>query len=123
MQRLICAELCESVFRNKEAWKLFRARTSIAILAAAVLLITAGQALAAPTCAGRPATIVGTDEADRILGTMRQDVIVAGGGNDLIRALDGRDWLCGGPGRDEIHAGLLVTSDYSTVARKSSTCP
>jgi Tol biopolymer transport system component len=55
-----------------------------------------------PTCAGVPATIVGTAGADRIVGTVHRDVIVGLGGDDRIVALGGDDLICGGPGDDVI---------------------
>lgn len=48
-----------------------------------------------PTCAGLPATIVGTDQRDVLKGTDGDDVIVGLGGNDVIRGLDGNDTICG----------------------------
>ena len=42
-----------------------------------------------PTCAGLPATIVGTDGSDILFGTSGADVIVALGGNDIIFARGG----------------------------------
>ena len=38
-----------------------------------------------PLCAGRPATIVGTQGDDLIIGTRGDDVIHGLGGNDLTR--------------------------------------
>ncbi|MFN3216090.1 MAG: hypothetical protein ACE367_06310 [Acidimicrobiales bacterium] len=75
---------------------------------------------APPTCNGRPATIIGTNRADRIRGTNRADVIVtfggrdrifgragndticSGGGSDIIRASGGNDWVSGGAGPDTV---------------------
>jgi len=66
-------------------------------------------------CAGRTATIAGTDKADRALrGTSGRDVILALRGNDRVRGRGGDDVICarggrdrvkGGPGRDKIRAG------------------
>lgn len=53
-------------------------------------------------CAGRVATIVGTDRRDVLRGTRRADVIVGLGGDDVIRAGGGNDLVCGGPGRDRL---------------------
>lgn len=58
-----------------------------------------------PTCAGRPATVVGTDGTDFIRGTPGDDVIFAGGGDDSIQALGGDDIICTGTGHDRIRAG------------------
>ena len=56
-------------------------------------------------CAGRNATIVGTDEDDIIVGTARNDVIHARRGNDVVRASGGNDIVCGGKGDDELRGG------------------
>jgi Ca2+-binding RTX toxin-like protein len=59
----------------------------------------------AARCAGRQATIVGTNGRDRIRGTRRRDVIAARGGNDVISGLGGNDLICGGAGGDKIAGG------------------
>ncbi len=85
---------------------------AIAVLAA--LMVLAGAAVAAtpkgkgggaPTCHGRPATIVGTDGDDVIHGTPDRDVVWGGPGNDRIYGSLGNDLICGGPGADLIHGG------------------
>jgi uncharacterized delta-60 repeat protein len=58
-----------------------------------------------PTCAGEPATIVGTARGETLRGTAGNDVIVARGGADRIRAGRGRDLVCGGRGRDVLSGG------------------
>lgn len=58
-----------------------------------------------PRCGGQPATIVGTNRADRIEGTPERDVIVARGGNDVVRALGGDDIVCGNGGADLLTGG------------------
>ncbi len=58
-----------------------------------------------PSCAGVPATIVGTNGDDVLVGTERRDVIFAGLGNDTVNALGGDDLICGGFGDDTIDAG------------------
>jgi uncharacterized delta-60 repeat protein len=58
-----------------------------------------------PSCAGSPATIIGTRGADRLEGTHRRDVIVALGGQDSVRARDGADLVCAGPGNDRVAGG------------------
>ena len=60
------------------------------------------DAPAAPICAGRDATIVGTEGADTLTGTDGRDVIASLGGNDVIRGLDGKDAICGGADADVI---------------------
>ena len=56
-------------------------------------------------CAGRLATIVGTNKRDVLRGTRGRDVIAGLGGNDRILGLGGNDIICGGPGRDVIVGG------------------
>ncbi|MFC0504863.1 hypothetical protein [Micromonospora costi] len=61
--------------------------------------------VAAPLCAGREPTIVGTDDADRLVGTTGADVIAGRGGDDVIVGLGGDDVLCGGAGADRLVGG------------------
>ncbi len=56
-------------------------------------------------CAGRAATIVGTDGDDDITGTAGNDVIHARRGNDTVRASGGDDVVCGGAGNDVLRGG------------------
>ncbi|MBK5218219.1 MAG: PD40 domain-containing protein [Thermoleophilia bacterium] len=58
-----------------------------------------------PGCAGRPATIIGTERNDKLIGTKRADVILALGGDDHIRSLSAPDVICAGAGRDHVDAG------------------
>lgn len=60
-----------------------------------------------PTCFGRQATIVGTEDAEVIVGTVGPDVIVGGGGRDVIRGLAGRDYLCRGHIGDPLHDPVI----------------
>lgn len=55
-----------------------------------------------PTCGGKPATCIGTEDHDVILGTDGDDVIVAGPGNDVVHGSSGNDTICGGPGNDSL---------------------
>lgn len=66
---------------------------------------TPTPAQAAPTCFGRPATIVGTNGSDVIYGTNFPDVIASLGGNDSVHARAGGDFICGGDGSDVIFDG------------------
>jgi Ca2+-binding RTX toxin-like protein len=61
--------------------------------------------IAAPACAGRKATIVGSAGSDVILGTARADVIVTGGGADSITGGGGQDTICSGAGDDTVDGG------------------
>lgn len=58
--------------------------------------------VAAPTCAGRRATIVGSG---LVRGTREDDVIVGGPARDRIRGRGGDDIVCGRGGADVISAG------------------
>lgn len=69
------------------------------------LLAQPAGAQTAAQCAGRTATIVGTDDADVLTGTRRADVIVGNGGNDRIFGLGGNDIICGNAGNDLIQGG------------------
>ena len=64
-----------------------------------------GTPATAAKCAGRKATIVGTNGRDVIRGTARRDVIAAFGGNDIVRALGGDDIVCAGAGNDTVLGG------------------
>lgn len=64
-----------------------------------------GSSTVKGTCAGRPATIAGTDRRDVIRGTPRRDVIAAGAGNDVISGLGGNDLICAGAGDDRVLGG------------------
>ena len=56
-------------------------------------------------CAGRRATIAGTEGDDELTGTEGVDVIAALSGNDRIEGLGGDDIICGSGGDDAISAG------------------
>ena len=83
-------------------------RTFIAAANVALLAIPlfGAVASAAPSCDGRPATIVGTNASEDIQGTNGRDVIVAKGGDDHIDGRAGSDIICGGEGVDLIRGGL-----------------
>ena len=53
-------------------------------------------------CAGKVATIVGTDQRETLRGTPGNDVIAALGGNDRVVAGRGNDIVCGGSGNDRL---------------------
>jgi uncharacterized delta-60 repeat protein len=55
-----------------------------------------------PTCAGKPATIIGTQAADTLSGTPQKDVIVGLGGKDRIRGGGASDIVCAGAGNDTV---------------------
>lgn len=58
-----------------------------------------------PSCAGIPATIVGTDNDDVLQGTEGDDVIFAARGNDTVDGLGGNDIICTGFGDDFVLGG------------------
>ena len=58
-----------------------------------------------PTCNGLPATIIGTNRADRLIGTPGNDVIVGLSGDDWINGMGGNDTICGGDGNDILVGG------------------
>ncbi|MDH3704548.1 MAG: family 43 glycosylhydrolase [Acidimicrobiia bacterium] len=70
-----------------------------------VSLAAANGSVAAPTCQGEFATIIGTGAADNIVGTAGRDVIVALGGNDTINGRGGNDLICAGTGSDTLRGG------------------
>jgi len=61
--------------------------------------------LSSCSCKGRPASIVGTDGADKLMGTAAPDVIAGRGGKDTIFGLAGNDRICGGAGKDTLKGG------------------
>lgn len=79
--------------------------TVLALTAPVAIAVAAPASAATPTCAGFPATIIGTDGNNVIHGTSGKDVIVAKAGNDTIYGLGDRDALCGGPGSDKLFGG------------------
>ena len=56
-------------------------------------------------CAGKKATIVGTNGKDKLKGTKKKDVISAGGGKDSVKGRGGNDLICGGKGKDKLAGG------------------
>ncbi len=65
-----------------------------------------GTSTPAPAqCAGKAATIVGTNGNDSLAGTRAADVIAGLGGKDKIKGLAGKDVICGGAGGDRLLGG------------------
>jgi uncharacterized delta-60 repeat protein len=56
-------------------------------------------------CAGRKATVIGTNGKDKLKGTKKRDVISAGKGKDKVKGLKGNDLICGGKGKDKLLGG------------------
>ena len=87
---------------------------SVVRLTAPALLLVAGLTAGAPaaqvqaavpTCAGEPATLVGTARSDSLAGTPGRDVIVGRAGDDVITGRGGNDLICGGGDADELRGG------------------
>jgi uncharacterized delta-60 repeat protein len=57
------------------------------------------------SCAGKDATIIGTDAGEKLKGTSEDDVIAALGGNDTVKAGNGDDLICLGDGKDKASGG------------------
>jgi Ca2+-binding RTX toxin-like protein len=74
---------------------------AIALVSAMAFFASPGV-VAAATCLGHKATIVGTDRQDHLVGTTGPDVIVGKGGGDRVYGRDGNDLVCGGRGSDEL---------------------
>jgi Ca2+-binding RTX toxin-like protein len=88
--------------------------TVLGVLALGATAVSPPAHSAAATCAGVPATIVGTAGDDELVGTAGDDVIAgldgqdtidAGAGDDLVCGDAGADALVGGPGDDRLHGG------------------
>ena len=79
----------------------------LAVVALTVLLGWSARADAQSevTCAGRSATIVGSEGRDTLTGTSGRDIIVALGGNDRVSAGPGDDVVCLGAGNDALNGG------------------
>jgi len=80
-----------------------------------VVVVSSASAQTVLTCAGKPATIIGTDGPDVLRGTAGADVIVAKGGDDRIFAGGGNDTICGNAGADYIQGGAgadLIIGGY-----------
>jgi Ca2+-binding RTX toxin-like protein len=91
------------------------ARLAFALLAplaavAAFFAFGVNGAQGAPSCQGKPATIV--SNAATITGTKAPDVIVAGPGDNTIRGEGGNDTICGGEGNDTIDGERGVDAIY-----------
>src|SRR5918996_2556582 len=95
-----------------------RLLTSIVVVALAGAILPLHPAIAASTCFGKRATIVGTNRDqskpvelkgtpgdDVIVGLKGIDYIYGRGGDDLICAAGGDDYIDGGPGNDKIKGG------------------
>lgn len=84
-------------------------RTACLVAFGTLLLAAVGPTVpaqsAGATCAGVPATIVGTAGDDELAGTPGDDVIAGLDGVDVIDAGAGNDLVCGDAGPDRITGG------------------
>jgi Ca2+-binding RTX toxin-like protein len=84
----------------------------VAMFSLALLLTTslpwvdAGAVSTTATCMGKPATIMGTQQDDKLVGTPRNDVIVGLRGDDWIKGRAGDDIICGMGGVEYMRGGL-----------------
>ena len=88
--------------------------TVLGVITLGTTCFTAPAQSAVVTCAGVPATIVGTVGDDELTGTAGDDVIAGldgqdtidgGAGNDLVCGDSGSDRLTGGDGDDDLYGG------------------
>jgi Ca2+-binding RTX toxin-like protein len=75
---------------------------AVVLLCLAVTAARGSAQVAAETCFGAAATIVGTEGKDAIIGTAGPDVIVTLGGDDSVVAGAGNDRVCTGAGNDAV---------------------
>jgi Ca2+-binding RTX toxin-like protein len=101
-------------------------RIGLVVAVGGLPLAIAPAARAAPSCFGKPATLVGSKRSETLRGTARADVIVSlggsddvfgGGGDDRICAGSGRDLVVGGEGRDAMSGGGHADRIYGAAAR------
>ncbi|HEX5762629.1 MAG TPA: hypothetical protein VFY04_05865 [Solirubrobacterales bacterium] len=69
------------------------------------------------TCAGQPATVLGTGGDDRLVGTVGDDVVLARGGDDIVHTFRGHDLVCGGSGDDVVRAGIWADRVFGNAGR------
>lgn len=67
------------------------------------ILFTTESFADTPKCNGIDATIVGTNNKEKIYGTSGDDIIAALEGNDIIFGKSGNDIICGGAGNDVLY--------------------
>lgn len=83
-----------------------RAVVPLALLSLVVTILSLPTASAGtPTCAGAPATEIGTGDDDVLRGTAGRDVFLGRGGDDRLIGRGGDDVFCAGPGNDVVKGG------------------
>ena len=80
-----------------------RAMVAVVLSISLMAIFTPVSHASTPTCAGSPATIVGTSGNDTLTGTSGADVIVGLQGNDVIHGGGASDLICGNKGADTIY--------------------
>jgi Ca2+-binding RTX toxin-like protein len=78
---------------------------AVVLLSLALTTARGAAQIAAVTCFGADATIVGTERNDALFGTAGSDVIATLGGDDTVVALGGADRICTGAGNDGVLGG------------------
>lgn len=69
------------------------------------------------SCAGLPATLLGTGGDDRLIGTRGPDVVLARRGADVIHTFSGHDVVCAGPGRDVVRSGVWADRVFGNAGQ------
>jgi len=104
---------------RRRAWGSIGVVAGLLVVAAGVHVGLGPARAVAASCAGQPATMIGTAKKDRLVGTPGNDVIVGLGGNDMIDGAGGDDVLCGDAGVDTISGGdgndQIFAGDNGTV--------
>jgi Ca2+-binding RTX toxin-like protein len=94
------------VISSVREWRAGLVLSTVLALGPAALLQPAAKAVGgAVTCAGEPATVVGTAGDDVLTGTRGRDVIAGLEGDDVVRGGRGDDVLCGDDGADVVRGG------------------
>ena len=57
------------------------------------------------SCNGKVATIIATNQSEKIKGTKGNDIIATLGGNDKVNGRNGKDIICAGAGNDKVNGG------------------
>lgn len=107
------------IAKRKEGPPVLKKVAVVAVLSCSLAPVPA--AAQAQFCAGREATIVGTDGRDVIEGTRHADIIAALGASDVVDGGGGNDLICDGSGKDVVRGGrgddVLLNSEGSDGLR------
>lgn len=69
------------------------------------------------SCAGFPASVLGTSTDDRLVGTRGNDVVLARGGDDVVHTFSGHDLVCAGRGNDVVKSGIWADRIFGNAGR------